>query len=440
MCGKMRERESYNTFSLCMPIIFQAFFQILFGIADTWFVSFCSDLAVAAVGYANQLVAVILLCFLIISSAISILGAQYLGAKEEEKAKKISADAVTLTVLISIGIMIIVLAMYECIADVLRVPVEIRKDMASYFKIIVLGLVFQGGNTVLTTIYRIFAKAKYAMCVGIFVNLLNIVADAIIVYAPMGYMYDSVRGIAWATVFSNAVGFVFMIIKSLKYLSLKYTLNMSKENIKLLLRYGFPSAAENISYKVSQFVVTIFLGQLGGIILSAKIYAMNIMLFVSLIPNSLGIATGILVGYLWGEKKELKAYGMCYRNIVSGILIVGVTNLFIFVWKDWSLNIFTNDKEILNVAKSIMSIEAVLMFIKTGNFMFGNSLKGIGDVYYSAILGVISTWILGVGLSYVLGITLGFGVQGIYYGFGADEAFRCIMLWNRWKKVGRRNG
>lgn len=46
----MKDRKLYNTVSLSIPIIFQSFFQILFGIADTWFVSFYSDEAVAAVG------------------------------------------------------------------------------------------------------------------------------------------------------------------------------------------------------------------------------------------------------------------------------------------------------------------------------------------------------------------------------------------------------
>ncbi len=82
---------------------------------------------------------------------------------------------------------------------------------------------------------------------------------------------------------------------------MEYTRNMSGQNVKLLIYYGIPSAGENISYKISQLVVTTLLGQLGGFILSAKIYAMNVMLFVSLIPNSIGIATGILVGYFMGK-------------------------------------------------------------------------------------------------------------------------------------------
>lgn len=223
----MKDRKLYNTVSLSIPIIFQSFFQILFGIADTWFVSFYSDEAVAAVGYANQLIAVILLLFVVISSAISVLGAQYIGAEEEQKAKKISSDAVVLTLLVSISISFIIFITSRKIINVLQVPMEIREDMNAYLKTIVLGLIFQSGNVVLTTVYRIFAEAKYAMRVGIWINLLNIAADAVIIFNPMGYTYNFVIGIALATVSSNAIGFVAMLVKSKRCLKLEYTRNMS---------------------------------------------------------------------------------------------------------------------------------------------------------------------------------------------------------------------
>ena len=80
----MRQKDYYNTLSMSIPIILQSFFQILFVAADVWFLSFCSDTAVASVGYANQIVSVILLTYVIISSSISIVGAQYLGRRERK--------------------------------------------------------------------------------------------------------------------------------------------------------------------------------------------------------------------------------------------------------------------------------------------------------------------------------------------------------------------
>ena len=64
------------------------------------------------------------------------------------------------------------------------------------------------------------------MRVGIWINLLNIAADAVIIFNPMGYTYNFVIGIALATVSSNAIGFVAMLVKSKRCLKLEYTRNM----------------------------------------------------------------------------------------------------------------------------------------------------------------------------------------------------------------------
>ena len=59
---------------------------------------------------------------------------------------------------------------------------------------------------------------------------------------------------------------------------------------------------------------------------------MNIMLFAALIPNSIGIATGIIVGYLFGEKEYEVLYWKCYRNIEIGIAAVIVLDFFLIIF------------------------------------------------------------------------------------------------------------
>ncbi len=38
--------NKYSTFSMSIPIVFQSFFQILFGLVDIGFLSYCSDTVV----------------------------------------------------------------------------------------------------------------------------------------------------------------------------------------------------------------------------------------------------------------------------------------------------------------------------------------------------------------------------------------------------------
>lgn len=428
----MKLKNDYNTFSMSVPIIFQSFFQILFGLADTWFLSLYSDLAVACVGYANQILAVLLLVYVILSSSISIVGAQYLGDGRKKEAGQLCSDAVTGTVLVSILMSAVLMAGSPFLLELLQVPDPMREGTWTYFMVISAGLVFQGGNTVFVSVYRIFAKAKAAMLIGILTNVCNIILDAAVILNPFQFAYDPVFGIAAATVSSNLVGFLILYFLSRRQLGITYHLSMSVKNIKLLLQYGVPAAGENISYKISQLVVTVLLTALGSSVLTAKIYAMNLMLFVSMIPNSIGIATGIIIAYLFGEKKYDDLYRKCWQNIGAGILFVLFLNIAVILMSDWLLHFFTGDGEIIRNAKWIIYLEAFTLLFKVGNFMFGNSLKGVGDVYYCVAVSILSMWIWGVGLAYVLGILLDLGIVGIYSTFCADEMFRSILLGRRW--------
>lgn len=435
----MQQKNYYSTLSMSIPIILQSFFQILFGAADVWFLSFCSDTVVASVGYANQIISVILLTYVIISSSISILGAQYLGEKRIEDARRLSTDALVCTILASIFLMVVLLACNHLILDIMNIPDDMKKGTRTYFSIISTGLVFQGGNTVFTSIYRIFAKGRYAMCIGIFTNVLNIAGDAWIVFNPLKYNYDYILGVAVVTVVSNFAGFVMLFFHGSKMLETKRGYLVSIENIRLLLRYGVPAAGENISYKISQLVVTMLLTSLGSYVLAAKIYAMNIMLFAALIPDSIGIATGIIVGYLYGEGEYEVLYRKCYKNIGIGIITVLALDLILISGSGLILSFFTTDQAVIEIAEDIICLEAFTLLFKVGNFMFGNSLKEIGDVYYCVALSVASMWIFGVGASYALGIVLGHGIVGIYAGFCMDEAVRCVLMWKRWRNVLRKN-
>ena len=434
----MRQKDYYNTLSMSIPIILQSFFQILFGAADVWFLSFCSDTAVASVGYANQIVSVILLTYVIISSSISIVGAQYLGEKRTEDTCRISRDALACTLIASIFLTVILLIGNNLILNIMNIPNDMREGTRTYFIVISMGLVFQGGNTVFTAVYRIFARGRYAMYIGIFTNILNIIGDALVVSDPLKYNYDYILGVAAVTVFSNFAGYVMMCFPGNKMLKVRRSCPISAENIRLLLRYGIPAAGENISYKVSQLVVTMLLVSMGSYVLAAKIYAMNVMLFAALIPNSMGIATGIIVGYLYGEKEYEVLCRKCYKNIGIGIITVLVINLFIISASGLILSFFTTDQAVIEIAKDIICLEAFTLLFKVGNFMFSNSLKGVGDVYYCVALSVVSMWVFGVGASYILGIVLEWGIVGIYAGFCMDEAVRCMLMWGRWGTVCRK--
>ena len=126
MKGIIMLDNKYSTFSMSIPIVFQSFFQILFGLVDIGFLSYCSDTVVASVGYANQIISVVLLAYIVVCSAVSIVGAQYIGEKRIEDLHALSMDAITGTVIISLFLTIVLLLSNNYIIEFLNVPISMR--------------------------------------------------------------------------------------------------------------------------------------------------------------------------------------------------------------------------------------------------------------------------------------------------------------------------
>ena len=90
----MKKRENtYQVWALAVPIAFESFFQMLFGFADTYVLGQYADQAVAAAGYVNQFLSIVLLIFRVVSAGTSILLAQAIGAGDDEKQKSICGAA-----------------------------------------------------------------------------------------------------------------------------------------------------------------------------------------------------------------------------------------------------------------------------------------------------------------------------------------------------------
>ena len=61
------------------------------------------------------------------------------------------------------------------------------------------------------------------------------------------------------------------------------------------------------------------------------------------------------------------------------------------------------------------------------------NLQAVGDVKFPVALGILSQWIVGVGIAWLFGIYLGWGLVGIWMAFALDENLRAVLFIIRWK-------
>lgn len=125
--------------------------------------------------------------------------------------------------------------------------------------------------------------AYYPMRVTLLINILNIIGNYTLIFGKFGMPALGVEGAAIST---SACRFIAMFLliyllfrKVTPHIPLSLFRPFPMDKLKNLLYVGLPAEGEQVSYNLSQVVVIYFTIMVGTAALTARIYAMNIVMF-----------------------------------------------------------------------------------------------------------------------------------------------------------------
>ena len=203
--------------------------------------------------------------------------------------------------------------------------------------------------------------------------------------------------------------------------------------IKNLLAIGIPTAGENLAWNIGQLMILAMVNALGTNFIASRTYLMLIATFVMTFSISLGHATAIQVGQLVGAHETEEAYNKCFKSLKLSIILAFSVTTIIALFKNQVMSLFTNDAAILEISLKVFPIMIILEVGRVFNIVIINSLHAAGDIQFPMFMGIIFIFIVAVPFSYILGIKLGWGLVGIWIANAADEWFRGIAMYLRWK-------
>ncbi|GAE88862.1 MATE family efflux transporter [Acetivibrio straminisolvens] len=166
----------------------------------------------AAVGVVNQISYVLIMLYSVVSAGTTVLISQYLGAKKKKEASVVAVTSVAVSLLLGLCAGFVVYFSRRQMLMFLNIPSELM-GYAMTFLGIVGGLSFtQAMIATLSAIIRSYGNTRITMYISIGMNILNIIGNSIFLYGLLGAPKMGVAGVAIATVISQAVGVVVMLI------------------------------------------------------------------------------------------------------------------------------------------------------------------------------------------------------------------------------------
>ena len=447
ICGEIPPtKEVYSTaFRIAWPSTLEAVLVGLVGVIDTIMVSSLGSGAIAAVGLTNQPKMIVLAIIMSLNVSVTAIVARRKGAMQRLDAN----SCLRFSMLLSGVISLLLSALGYIFAKPMMIFAGAGSDIidmaVTYFKIIMLGTIFNGLSMTINAAQRGAGNTKISMVTNLAANFVNMTFNYLLINGNLGFPRLGIAGAAIATVIGSAVA-LGIAVASLMYqdgfLSLRIRCKWLLDKLSLKSMFSISSSAlvEQAFMRVGFFTYAKIIAGLGTDAFATHQIAMNAMSMSFTFGDGLSVACASLVGQNLGAKRpDLSiVYGKVGNRLA--LCVSSCLCIIFFTCSEPILRLFTDEAHIIQAGIPLIWITGIVTFAQTSQVVFSGCLRGAGDTKFVAMVSFISILFLRPILSYVLCYPLELGLMGAWIGIIIDQYVRlsCTM-WRfgtgKWTKI-----
>ena len=376
---------------------------MLVGIADTLMISYAGEAAVSGVSLVNMFNTIFIYLFTALASGGAVVVSQYIGNKEQKNGNLSTSQLMTVSFLFSTVMMTVILFSNKQLLGLLfgRVETDVMEACVTYLRISAYSFPAIAVYSAGAAVYRSMGRTKATMVIAIAANVINVIGNAIGIFA----LHAGVAGVAYpsliARLFSAVVIFALCFQKkNAVFLRWKLMLTLKCDMIKRILHIAVPNGV-----------------------------AQSFWSMVALIGVAMGPAFITVIGRCMGAG-DAEAADYYMRKLLKITLAASIVwNILIFTAVFPVMKLYALSEETVQLVIPLVLIHNsfnALFFPLAGPFP--NGLRAAGDVKFPMYAALFTTVICRVALSVVFAIWLDMGVIGIAWAMCADWMIKAVMM------------
>jgi putative MATE family efflux protein len=405
---------------LAVPASVGFIFNTLFNVVDTYWGGKISTSALAAMGLTFPVFFIILSMGIGMGTGTTALISQSMGAGRHEEAEKYGFQAVSFSIINSVVLTIIGLAIAPSLFVVLGAADEYLDFAMQYMTIILYGTLFFLMNSILNALLTARGDTKTYRNYLIAGFFLNVIMDPWLMYGWFGFPAMGIRGIALATVIIQVFGTFYLIIVTRKRKIFEHArFNDFFPNRRYFLDLfgqGFPASLNMLTVAIGIFVITYFASRFGKEAVAAYGIATRIEQIALLPTIGLNIAALTLAGQNLGADLPARVYESWKLNIRYGLIIISFGVLCVSLFASQLMEAFTADTHVIGIGAEYLQIAALFFFAYVFLNISVSTLQGMKKPLYAIFVGTYRQFLMPLPLFLFLAIYLGWGTKGIWWG------------------------
>jgi putative MATE family efflux protein len=419
---------------IAVPASLEMVFQLALGVIDQLIVAALGVIAIAAVGFANNLIAIGSLTLAMLGTGTAILVAQTQGSGQPQRIPHLLSVSLALGIALSLCLSLPLALLATPLLAGLGAEPELIAAGRSYFQIVVLTLPLTTLSAVASAALRALGQARTPMVVTMGAVILNTLLAYGFVFGVGPLPALGVAGAAWAT-FAAHGGKTGLLLarlygrQSLLQWSLPRGLNRWREVSMDLFRLTLPLTLKEIFWSGGIFLYTLLFTQISAGALAAGQMASTLEAVFIVASLGLMMAATLLVGQAAGAGDATLAQSRIHSLLQTGV-ITGLACGVLYLSTVLLLPVFYPqiESEVTQIAFWGIVINAAIHPFKVRNMILVGILSGGSDARGVVIGDAGGAFLIGLPLAYLLAFPAGLGVWGIFLARAIEEIIKTFFF------------
>ena len=445
--------------ALAWPTMLEQFMQTAVQYIDTAMVGVLGTQATAAVGATSTV-------NWLVGSTVSAFGvgflayiSQAIGAKDLDNARKASAQAVTIVMIVGIIFTILTTGLSGKVPVWMQVDTGIQKMASRYFLILYLPMLFRSASIVFGTVLRAAGDTKAPMRVGLVVNAINIVLNFFLIYPTRtisaGDLHLVIPGAGWgvigaaaASAASYAFGGIAISVKLWRHHRISpkgQSFRLNPDILKPCFRVAFPNMLQRFTTSFGYVAFASMINSLGDVSTAAHTIA-NTVESAFYIPGwGMQTAAATLAGNAWGarDEKRLRSLARAILPLEVGMMIVSGSLLFLFAPQ--LMRLFSRDDAVIALGSVVLRMVAVSEPFYGVPIVLEGIMQGVGKTVAPFVFNLLGMWGVRITGTYICTQLLRFGLISAWgcmigHNMLLFGIFTAYYLTGRWNPAGYPSG
>ena len=405
---------------LAYPIIGSLLLVMLNNIIDSVWVAGLGSDPLAAIGYITPLFMILVGVGNGIGAGANSLISRFIGAKDKKGADSATAHSLILSIIISIGFMVLFIAILDPILKIMGAS-EVLNYCKEYGVVLFIWTFSLVIPAIIGGIFRAEGDVNRATLPLAVTAIANMILDPIFIYG----LNQGLAGAAMATGIAGLIGLLMQIY----WIYVKNNMKMYAD----ILAVGIPASLEQLIMAILAIIVNFLLTVVAGTTAVAVYTAGWRIISVGIIPAvGVGTAAVTVAGVSYGARNYDKIKTTVRYAVKLGFIVSLITCILIHVFAGQIAYIFSyssNSSQLAPLITKFLQLMCLFVLFVPFGATAANVFQGLGKGTVSLGLTIMREFILVLLFACLFAFPLGLGEIGVYIGMLAGGFIGSIIAY-----------